>query len=166
MDFLWMFYGFPNDFLTNTQLLLEFLIICNCVRAPQQTVTSCFFGRQHCKGMGLRRQSIENPSKFNRTFIGNPMKSNPTLIHLKTHIFYELNCQFYCLLLPVWALLLFPCAITTRAPLLARLLFPCGITTRSTEGLLPRPPARATISGGAALCTHRLSQGSGPGVWG
>ena len=133
---------------------------------PQQTVTSCSFRSQHCKGMGLRRQSTENPSKFNSTSIGNPRKSNLTLIHLKTLIFYQLNCQFYCLLAPHWAVLLFPFAIKTRAPLLAGLLLPCGITTRSTKGLLPRPPARATISGGAALCTHRLSQGSGPGVWG
>ncbi len=96
----------------------------------------------------------------------NPRKSHPTLIHLKTHICYQLNCQFYCLVAPLGALLLIPCAITTRAPLLAWLLLPCGITTRSTEGLLPRPPTRATISGGAALCSHRLSQGSGPGVWG
>ena len=138
----------------------------NCVRAPQQTVTSCFFRSQHCEGMGFSRQSIENREKIHRTSIGNPRKSHPTLIHLKTHNLYEVSCQFYCLLAPLWALLLFPFAITTRASLLARLLLPFGITTRSTEGLLPRPPARATISGGAALCTHRLSQGSGPGVWG
>ena len=74
---------------------MKSLIICNCVRAPQQTVTSCFFSRQHCKGMRVRRQSIENPWESDITY-RNPRKSNPTLIHLKTHILYQLS-----ILLPI-----------------------------------------------------------------
>ena len=43
---------------------------------------------------------------------------------------------------------------------------PLWNNNKEYRGALAQTTGPCTISGGAALCTHRLSQGSGPGVWG